>query len=85
MGKKVESGQVPAPAMVPDRTRILKALAEMPNEAFSWFVLAAAPSAMRHGANSQIWPDGIGGFSQESQKAIADVRAAADDYMNGGQ
>lgn len=65
-----------------DRTRLLTALKAMPDEAFQWFVLATAPSAMMHGANNQIWPDGIGGFSHESQKAITEVRNAADYYLH---
>lgn len=65
-----------------NRTRILKALEKMPDEAFKWFVLATAPSAEMHGANNQIWPDGIGGFTEESKKSINEVRAAADEYIN---
>lgn len=67
--------------MITGRSRLLKALETMPDEAFAWFVLATAPSAMLHGANNQIWPDGIGGFMHASQVAIAEVRAAADAYI----
>jgi hypothetical protein len=64
-----------------NRMRLLLALALMPDEAFSWFVLAAVPSAMLHGATAQIWPDGIGGFSDESKQAITEVRDAANAYL----
>lgn len=55
----------------------------MPDEAFSWFVLATVPSAMMKGANNQIWPDGIGGFTKESKESINEVRAAANEYLEG--
>lgn len=63
------------------RKEIIKILETMPDEAFSWFVLATAPSAMMKGANNQIWPDGIGGFTQESRDSINAIRKAADDYL----
>jgi len=68
---------------VPDATRgqILEALATMPDEAFGWFVLAAQPSAMTQGANTQIWPDGIGGFTAESRAAITALRDAVEEYL----
>lgn len=64
-----------------DRTRLLNALATMPDEAFGWFVRATLPSAQLHGANAQIWPDGIGGFTQASKEAITEIRAAAEAYV----
>jgi hypothetical protein len=71
-----------------DRTRILAALAAMPDEAWDWLILACAPSAMLNtggapasGANIQIWPDGLGGFEEASRAAIEEVRAAADVYL----
>ncbi len=67
--------------MKPSRTRLLKALRTMPEEAFDWFVLATRPAAMLKGAHAQIWPDGIGGFTQASQAAITEVRAAAEAYL----
>lgn len=66
-----------------DKTRILKAFADMPDEAFGYLLLAAAPSAMFHGGQSQIWPDGIGGFSDASRASITEVRAACDEYLQG--
>jgi hypothetical protein len=64
-----------------DRTRILKALEDMPDEAFVWFVLAAAPAALVRGANIQIWPDGTEGFSTQARGAIARLREAGDEYI----
>jgi hypothetical protein len=61
-----------------DRTRLLNALTTMPDEAFGWFVLATSASAHLAGANTQIWPDGIGGFTQASKDAITEIRAAAE-------
>jgi len=63
------------------RLRILAALEAMPDEAFSWFVVACKPSAMLDGAKIQIWPDGIGGFSAASKQSIEEVRAAAVEYF----
>ena len=60
-----------------DRTALLAVLAEMPDEAFGYFVLAIAAHAMLHGASAQIWPDGIGGFTGASRASITAVRAAA--------
>lgn len=67
---------------VPDvkRRDLIAALAIMPEEAFSWFVLACPTSAMLHGGHAQIWPDGAGGFSSESRASIDAVRKAADAY-----
>lgn len=64
-----------------NRMRIMLALALMPDEAFSWFVMACRSSAMTHGANAQIWPDGIGGFSDDSKKSINEIRSATEEYI----
>jgi hypothetical protein len=66
---------------MPDRARLLAALATMPDEAFGWFVMATLPAAMTHGAQAQIWPDGIGGFTDASRAAITEVQAAAAAYL----
>lgn len=66
-----------------DRTRLLAALATMPDEAFDWLALACLPSAMLHGAHAQIWPDGVGGFVAASRAAIDEARAAAGAYVAG--
>lgn len=69
---------------VPDATRgaLIEALATMPDEAFGWFVLACPVSAMTKGGRAQIWPDGMGGFSQESRASVDVVRQAADAYLD---
>lgn len=69
---------------VPDATRgaLITALATMPDEAFGWFVLACPQSAMTQGGATQIWPDGIGGFTGASRQSIEAVRAAAKSYMD---
>jgi hypothetical protein len=64
-----------------DRTRIMKALDTMPDEAFGWFVMACQPHSMVLGANSQIWPDGMGGFMQASRDSVAELRDAAQEYL----
>ena len=53
----------------------------MPDEAFDWFVLASLPSAMVRGANAQIWPDGIGGFTHKSRESITAIRELAEVYI----
>ncbi len=65
-----------------NRTRILAALSTMPDEAFGYLLLACAPSAMLHGAHAQIWPDGIGGFTQESRASIEETRAASKELID---
>ncbi len=37
---------------------------------------------MLHGAHAQIWPDGIGGFTQESRASIEETRAAAKELID---
>jgi hypothetical protein len=66
----------------PDRTALLDALRTMPDEAFSWLVLALQPAAMIHGATAQIWPDGIGGFTAASRESIMAARTAAVAYLD---
>jgi len=63
------------------RRPLLIELINMPEEAFAYLVLACQQSAMLKGANTQIWPDGVGGFTRESRKSIEAVRAAADVYL----
>lgn len=63
---------------------LLEVLDEMPEEAFGWFVVWAArgkPSGAGHDYIGQMFPDGIGGFSRESQASIEALRAAAHQYM----
>ena len=56
---------------------LLWALWWMPDEAFAWLALATLPRAMIRGATVQIWPDGIGGFTNASRRSIELVRADA--------
>jgi hypothetical protein len=58
---------------VPDANRgaLIAALATMPDEAFGWFVAWAL----------QGYPDGLGGFQNESRTSIEALRAAAKDLM----
>jgi hypothetical protein len=64
------------------RLELLSALATMPDEAFSWLVVALQPAAMTHGATAQLWPDGIGGFTSASRESITAVRTAAAAYLD---
>lgn len=66
---------------MPDRTRLLKALETMPDEAFGWFVMATC-SVNFGRVNARIWPDGIGGFTPKSRASIIEIRAAADEYLD---
>lgn len=44
------------------RAELLGELFALDDEAFTWLLLALAPSAMLHGGHTQVWPDGLGGF-----------------------
>ena len=61
------------------RLKLLLLLASMDDEAFSWVALALLPKAMTHGARIQIWPDGLGGFSDK--ETIEAARQAAKEYV----
>ena len=67
------------------RDKMISVLRDMPEEAFGWFVLAAYPSAMLKGANTQIWPDGIGGFTEPSRKSITEMRETAAEWVKAKQ
>jgi hypothetical protein len=58
---------VHAIALFPSRVMLLARLAELPEEAWEWVVVAA---------DRGIWP-ADGGFQEASQTAIAKVRTAA--------
>jgi len=60
---------------------ILAALERMPAEAFGYLALSMRASAMTQGGLTQVWPDGIGGFTGASREAIAAARSAADAYV----
>lgn len=68
--------------MKPGRHEILRILGSMPDEAFGWFILACRASAMTTGANAQIWPDGMGGFREDSRAAVAALRTEAQRYID---
>jgi hypothetical protein len=57
----------------PSREKLLTLLDQMPMEAFSWLLLTLAHIPGR----GQIWPDGLGGFQDESRKSIKAVEAEA--------
>lgn len=85
MVKKVKRKQKPKKNVDKPSPRavMIATLTDMPDEAFSWFVLCCVPSAMLNGARAQIWPDGMGGFSKESRLSVAAIQAAAGEYLNG--
>lgn len=56
------------------RAALLVALANMPDEAFGWFVLWASGSTVQ-------FPDGLGGFRAESRASITALRSAAAAYL----
>jgi hypothetical protein len=60
----------------PKRKALIAALAAMPEESFGWFVAWAS------GVNMQ-YPDGLGGFSSQSQASILKLRAEAKNYQEG--
>ena len=70
---------------VHDATRgpIIRALAILDDEAFSWLVLAIPPSAMLHGGTCQIWPDGLGGF--QDRVTLEALRVAAQAWLDARQ
>jgi Na+-transporting NADH:ubiquinone oxidoreductase subunit NqrA len=80
MAKRLPGSRVPAKTQTP-REAVIAALTTMPDEAFAWVVLAMQSSAMTRGGNVQIWPDGIGGFSDASQVSIMAARTAAEAYL----
>lgn len=57
------------------RLKLLLLLAQLDDEAFDWLLLALLPSALLHGAHAQVWPDGLGGFSD--RETIIAVQAEA--------
>ncbi len=51
----------------PTKGQIAKLIASLDDEAFSWIALALLPKAMMHGAKTQIFPDGLGGFKDREK------------------
>lgn len=56
------------------RLKLLLVLATMPEEAFGWFVMWANGGMMQY-------PDGLGGFSRNSQESILALRREAKEYI----
>jgi len=64
-----------------DRTKLLKVLQEMPDEAFSWFVSWAMVTSKEYPMPFK-YPGGLGGFQPESRAAIEKLHAAALSYVD---
>lgn len=64
------------------REELNQAIANLDDEAFSWLARACLQSAMLHGASTQIWPDGLGGF--RDREGIERVRDLAAQYLHDG-
>lgn len=62
----------------PDQNKadLVNAIANLPEEAFGWLVLTLCDLPLQT-ARGQVWPDGLGGFSNESRTGIEAVRTAA--------
>lgn len=56
------------------RLELGAAIASLPDEAIGWLLGQLAGSTGR----GQVWPDGLGGFREESRAGIARVQRAAD-------
>lgn len=61
------------------REELNKTISELDDEGFSWLARALMKSAMLHGALTQVWPDGLGGF--RDREKIEHVRALATKYI----
>jgi hypothetical protein len=57
-----------------NRLKLLLILATMPDEAFGWFVAWAS-------GHMTQYPDGLGGFKDESRKSITELRKEAKHFM----
>jgi hypothetical protein len=64
-----------------DREKLLTVLRQMPDEAFGYLLLALLPHAAAEGATCQIWPDGIGGFTEPAAMSISEARDCARDLV----
>lgn len=56
-----------------NRKELIKVLEEMPEEAFGWFVSWASGLMIQY-------PDGLGGFRNDSRESINKLREAAKQY-----
>lgn len=59
--------------------RLASKLGALDDESFGWLALALLPSAMLHGARTQVWPDGLGGF--RDRERIEEIRDLANAYV----
>lgn len=66
--RKVKTTKPASPPADQSRTRLFTLLAEMPDEAFGWVLIALA---------TRIWPDGLGGFMPDSRTSIEAVKSEA--------
>lgn len=66
--RKVKKAKPASPPTDQSRTLLLALLAEMPDEAFGWVLIALA---------NRIWPDGLGGFMPDSRTSIEAARVEA--------
>lgn len=57
-----------------NRLKLLLILATMPEESFGWFVGWASGIMIQY-------PDGLGGFQDDSRKSIESLRKEAKHYM----
>lgn len=57
-----------------NRKELLKVLEDMPEEAFGWFVGWASGLMMQY-------PDGLGGFQDNSRESINKLRKVANKYI----
>ena len=65
---------------MPDRSKFIATLQSMPDEAFSWLILACQPPGFQ--GVPHVWPDGTGGFMPASRESIAAAQAAAAAYLD---
>lgn len=61
------------------RARLNAAICLLDDEAFSWLARSLLQSAMLHGASTQVWPDGLGGF--RDRETIERARTDAAEYL----
>jgi hypothetical protein len=73
-------GQLPH-SIEDKRATLIALLALLDAEAFSWLLLALGASAQLRGANTQVWPDGLGGF--RDRERIEAIRAEAAKLLSG--
>ncbi len=61
-----------------NRDKLIAELLTMPEEAFSWLVLACVPfNPQSPNPGAKIWPDGLGGFMPDSRASILRAQGLA--------